>query len=45
MHTLFITKNKNQNFNKIKFQIDNIFNIRIKIFIIKKKTEIINSKF
>lgn len=42
---LFITKDGGINFGKIRFQIDNILNIRTKLFINKKKADIIETKF
>lgn len=41
----FITKNINENFGIISFQIDNTLNIRIKTFIKKEETEIMEIKF
>lgn len=41
---LFITKSKNKNFNKIRFYIKNIFNIRLEILVNNNK-KIIKVKF
>lgn len=42
---LFITKNVGENFGIAKLQMDNIFNVRIEAFMIKKETEIMEAKF
>lgn len=41
----FITKNSSKNFSIARFQIVNIFNIKIKTFIKKEETKIIETKF
>lgn len=42
---LFITKDKSVNFDIIELWTNNIHNVGTKIFINKKKTEIIKAKF
>ena len=42
---LLIIKDKGENFNIVRFQTDNIFNIGMEIFINKKEAETIEAKF
>lgn len=42
---LLTTKDNGKNFGIAGFQTDNIFNVRIEVFMEKKETEIIKTKF